>query len=151
MKCERCSQEKENTVGGVCFDCFHDMDDKEISRLYKIMTLKMLGDTMVEKERKCSKCGDVYGMGEDGLCLGCRMKLGKPLMPPPPPPEWQMSQMMNNNFVKPKHPKVEFFESTQIDILKSILEEFLRDVNRIISINYAVDNKGIYSVMVVYV
>jgi hypothetical protein len=124
------------------------MDDKEISRLYKVMTLKMFSDAMVEKEKKCSKCGDVYGMGEDGLCFGCRMKSGKPLMPPPPP-EWQMGQMVNNNFVKPK-PKVEFFESTQIDILKSILKEFLLTVNRIISINYAVDNRGIYSVMVVY-
>jgi hypothetical protein len=52
---------------------------------------------------------------------------------------------------KPKPIKVEFFESTQLDILKSILKEFLSTVNRIISINYAVDNRGIYSVMVVYV
>jgi hypothetical protein len=109
------------------------------------MTLKMFSDAIVEKERKCSKCGDVYGMGEDGLCLGCRMKSGKPLMPPPSP-EWQ------NHFVKPKPIKVEFFESAQLDILKSILNEFLGDVKRIISINYAVDNnRGIYSVMVVYV
>jgi hypothetical protein len=148
MKCERCLGDKENTVGGVCFDCFHDMDDKEISRLYKIMTLKMFSDAIVEKERKCSKCGDVYGMGEDGLCLGCRMKSGKPLMPPPPPPEWQMSQMMNNNFVKPK-PKVEFFESTNTDVLKEQLEEFLSRVDRIISINHTVFEWR-YHVMVVY-
>jgi hypothetical protein len=61
-------------------------------------------------------------------------------------------KMLNEAMEKgPPKPKVEFFESAQLDILKSILEEFLSTVTRIISINYAVDNKDIYSVMVVYV
>jgi hypothetical protein len=101
MKCEKCGQAAENTVGGVCFDCIATFDDGEVTRLYKKMTFDMLKNytpTTIEK---------------------------------------------------PKPIKVEFFESTKMDVLKEKLEEFFEIVNNIISINYAVF-AGRYHVMVVY-
>jgi hypothetical protein len=45
MKCSKCSQEKENIVGDVCFDCFAS-DEKEMSRKFKMMTIDMLKNAM---------------------------------------------------------------------------------------------------------
>jgi NMD protein affecting ribosome stability and mRNA decay len=46
LKCEKCGQTAENTVGGVCFDCIATFDDGQISRLYKTMTIDMLKNAM---------------------------------------------------------------------------------------------------------
>jgi hypothetical protein len=52
LKCEKCGQAAENTVGGVCFDCIATFDDGQISRLYKTMTIDMLKDAMEKGQPK---------------------------------------------------------------------------------------------------